>query len=96
METYSTSDHLFADLGIPSGSTGRLPLGQRTRAGLDAEPEEKLDRKSPRKRSARSAAVPPAAAEQSRPEACETGEEAGRRRPRRTRRRSRSGVPAEA
>ncbi|QUF07968.1 DEAD/DEAH box helicase [Actinosynnema pretiosum subsp. pretiosum] len=42
VETYSTSDHLFAELGIPAGSTGRLPLGLRTRAGLDAEPEENL------------------------------------------------------
>jgi superfamily II DNA/RNA helicase len=42
VETYSTSEHLFADLGIPEGSTGRLPLGMRTRAGLDAEPEEDL------------------------------------------------------
>ncbi|MFC6092173.1 DEAD/DEAH box helicase [Saccharothrix lopnurensis] len=42
VETYSTSDHLFTDLNIPSGSSGRLPLGLRTRAGLDAEPEENL------------------------------------------------------
>ncbi|WP_211346795.1 DEAD/DEAH box helicase [Actinokineospora cianjurensis] len=40
VETYSTSEHLFSDLGIPAGSTGRLPIGMRTRAGLDAEPEE--------------------------------------------------------
>ncbi|WP_026422310.1 DEAD/DEAH box helicase [Actinokineospora inagensis] len=40
VETYSTSAHLFADLGIPEGSTGRLPMAKRTRAGLDAEPEE--------------------------------------------------------
>ncbi|WP_033440182.1 DEAD/DEAH box helicase [Saccharothrix sp. NRRL B-16314] len=56
VETYSTSDHLFADLDIPSGSTGRLPMGQRTRAGLDAEPEENLkgDRKTrKRKRTGR-------------------------------------------
>nr|WP_199441568.1 DEAD/DEAH box helicase [Umezawaea beigongshangensis] len=48
VETYSTSDHLFADLHISEDSTGRLPLGQRTRAGLDAEPEENLkgERKS--------------------------------------------------
>jgi superfamily II DNA/RNA helicase len=44
VETYSTSDHLFTDLDIPANSTGRLPLGQRTRAGLDAEPAEKLGR----------------------------------------------------
>ncbi|WP_371320661.1 DEAD/DEAH box helicase [Saccharothrix yanglingensis] len=51
-ETYSTSDHLFTDLDIPSGSTGRLPLGLRTRAGLDAEPEENLkgEKKSRRRR----------------------------------------------
>ena len=42
-ETYSTSDHLFADLGIPEGSNGRLPLAKRTRVGLAAEPEEDLD-----------------------------------------------------
>jgi superfamily II DNA/RNA helicase len=45
VETYSTSDHLLTDLSIPANSTGRLPLGQRTRAGLAAEPAEKLDRK---------------------------------------------------
>ncbi|MFN2494922.1 MAG: DEAD/DEAH box helicase [Pseudonocardiaceae bacterium] len=39
-ETYSTSAHLFSDLDIPVGSTGRLPLGQRTRAGLAAEPSD--------------------------------------------------------
>jgi superfamily II DNA/RNA helicase len=42
VETYSTSAHLFADLGIPEDSTGRLPLSKRTRVGLSAEPEEDL------------------------------------------------------
>lgn len=42
-ETYSTSQHLYDDLGIPSDVTGRLPLAKRDRAGLAAEPEEKLD-----------------------------------------------------
>jgi len=41
-ETYSTSEHLFTDLDIPTDSTGRLPLAKRTRVGLDAEPEEDL------------------------------------------------------
>jgi superfamily II DNA/RNA helicase len=36
-ETYSTSDHLYADLEIPTNSRGRLPHSKRTRAGLDAE-----------------------------------------------------------
>jgi superfamily II DNA/RNA helicase len=39
-ETYSTSQHLFSDLGIPADATGRLPLAKRTRAGLAAEREE--------------------------------------------------------
>jgi superfamily II DNA/RNA helicase len=42
VETYSTSEHLFSDLDIPADSTGRLPLGKRTRAGLAAEHEEDL------------------------------------------------------
>ncbi|MBA2390060.1 MAG: DEAD/DEAH box helicase [Geodermatophilaceae bacterium] len=41
-ETYSTSPHLNADLGIPAGVTGRLPRARRTREGLDAETLEDL------------------------------------------------------
>ena len=42
-ETYSTSEHLFADLSIPPGTTGMLPRELRgTRAGLAAEEEEDL------------------------------------------------------
>ena len=37
VETYSTSEHLHSDLGIPASATGRLPRSKRTRAGLDAE-----------------------------------------------------------
>ncbi|HEY4005245.1 MAG TPA: DEAD/DEAH box helicase [Pseudonocardia sp.] len=44
-ETYSTSEHLFAELGIAAEATGRLPRSQRTRAGLDAE---HLDEAGPR------------------------------------------------
>jgi superfamily II DNA/RNA helicase len=95
METYSTSDHLFEDLGIPSGSTGRLPLSHRTRAGLDAEIEEKLDHKAPRKRrrtGTRAAGSPNG--EQTAPE---SGAEETPTRPKRSRSRtrSRSGVPLE-
>ncbi|MCL2595744.1 MAG: DEAD/DEAH box helicase [Promicromonosporaceae bacterium] len=42
VETYSTSPHLFAELNIPAGTTGRLPKGQRVLAGLDAEAVEDL------------------------------------------------------
>jgi superfamily II DNA/RNA helicase len=41
-ETYSSSPHLYSDLDIPEGSTGRLPRAQRTRAGLGAEVLEDL------------------------------------------------------
>jgi len=42
-ETYSTSEHLFSDLDIPTDSTGRLPVARRTRAGLKAEPSDDGD-----------------------------------------------------
>jgi superfamily II DNA/RNA helicase len=42
VETYSSSPHLLTDLDIPEGTTGRLPLGSRTRAGLSAEAIEDL------------------------------------------------------
>jgi superfamily II DNA/RNA helicase len=42
-ETYSTSEHLFADLSIPPGVAGALPRELRgARAGLAAEAEEDL------------------------------------------------------
>jgi len=37
VETYSSSKHLFTDLSIPHGTTGKLPRASRTRAGLGAE-----------------------------------------------------------
>jgi superfamily II DNA/RNA helicase len=49
VETYSTSAHLYEELDIPADSTGRLPLSQRTRAGLDAEPDEDAKRKRKRR-----------------------------------------------
>jgi len=48
-ETYSTSAHLFTDLDIPTSVSGRLPLAERTRAGLDAEyVDDRGDRKARR------------------------------------------------
>ncbi|MFF5263190.1 DEAD/DEAH box helicase [Actinomadura viridis] len=42
-ETYSTSEHFYAALGIPAGTTGKLPKEQRgERAGLDAEELEDI------------------------------------------------------
>ncbi|MBV9380485.1 MAG: DEAD/DEAH box helicase [Streptosporangiaceae bacterium] len=41
-ETYSTSEHLYSELSIAPGATGRLPRAMRGRAGLDAEAAEDL------------------------------------------------------
>jgi superfamily II DNA/RNA helicase len=41
-ETYSTSDHLYDALDIPSDITGILPKAQRDRAGLEAEEVEDI------------------------------------------------------
>jgi superfamily II DNA/RNA helicase len=41
-ETYSTSEHMFIDLDIPTDLNGTLPKADRTRAGLDAEEVEDL------------------------------------------------------
>ncbi|MCO1657509.1 DEAD/DEAH box helicase [Pseudonocardia humida] len=85
VETYSTSDHLYADLAIPTSASGRLPRSKRTRAGLDAEyVDPELDhggRKRADKRTGR---------DRKRPE----DEVVAPRRPRadRTRTRSRAGV----
>ncbi len=103
-ETYSTSEHLYVELGIPHGATGTLPRGQRTRAGLAAEEVEDIgetgrrsgprlkgaDGRSDRERSSRGAAGGGEAAHRGRDaDAAREGE--GRRRPRR--RRTRGGVP---
>jgi superfamily II DNA/RNA helicase len=42
VETYSSSEHLYTELGIPAGTKGRLPRSQQTRAGLGAEVLEDL------------------------------------------------------
>ncbi|GAB48408.1 DEAD/DEAH box helicase [Mobilicoccus pelagius] len=42
VETYSSSPHLYEDLGIDPEVTGRLPKSARTRAGLEAEKLEDL------------------------------------------------------
>ncbi|WP_245655847.1 DEAD/DEAH box helicase [Microtetraspora fusca] len=42
VETYSSSPHVYTDLGIPEGTKGVLPRANRSRAGLDAEAIEDL------------------------------------------------------
>ncbi|MDC4233786.1 DEAD/DEAH box helicase [Actinomyces sp. B33] len=54
LETYHTSAHLFTDLDIPEGTTGRLPRAKRTLAGLGAEVLEDLGGPSSREGRGRS------------------------------------------
>ena len=42
IETYSSSDHVYTGLDVPTDVTGRLPSALRTRAGLSAETVEDL------------------------------------------------------
>ncbi|HZK05790.1 MAG TPA: DEAD/DEAH box helicase [Actinomycetaceae bacterium] len=53
VETYHTSDHLYSDLGIPEGVTGRLPRADRTRSGLDSEVLEDVEGGGGRRRTSR-------------------------------------------
>ncbi|MFD8602558.1 DEAD/DEAH box helicase [Streptomyces sp. TSRI0445] len=82
-ETYSTSPHLFEELGIPAGTKGVLPRADRTRAGLRAEEVEDLGETGGR---GRKAAAPAPAREEREP----------RTRTPRQRRRTRGGATAEA
>jgi len=58
-ETYSTSEHLYAQLDIPREATGTLPRAMRGRAGLEAEAVEDIGEtgrtRSPRARRGRGA-----------------------------------------
>ncbi|GBQ00507.1 DNA helicase [Streptomyces spongiicola] len=80
-ETYSTSPHLFEELGIPAGTKGVLPRAERTRAGLAAEELEDLG--EPGGRGARA-------------KAADRSESPARTRTPRQRRRTRGGASVEA
>ncbi|MFJ8359148.1 DEAD/DEAH box helicase, partial [Streptomyces sp. NPDC093984] len=83
VETYSSSPHLFSDLGIPEGTKGVLPRSERTRAGLEAEELEDLGETGGR--GSRGRRSPDASAQGERPA----------RTPRR-RRRTRNGTPMDS
>ncbi|HEV2887002.1 MAG TPA: DEAD/DEAH box helicase [Jatrophihabitans sp.] len=78
VETYSTSDHLYLELSIPTTAKGVLPRAARTRAGLDAEAVEDLGGPD-RKRSDRGSAGRPARSGRS---GRSEGDGSGRSRPR--------------
>ncbi|HZI97742.1 MAG TPA: DEAD/DEAH box helicase [Actinomycetales bacterium] len=91
VETYSTSLHLFKDLGIPEGTKGVLPRKDRTRAGLGAEVLEDLGETGAKARGA-------GASGPGRTRAGDRHEREREARPPRTRnrRRTRGGQPVEA
>jgi superfamily II DNA/RNA helicase len=94
-ETYSTSDHLFTDLDVPTDVTGRLPLSQRTRAGLAAEVEEDLSggkKSRTRGRRTRTTGASRPAGQTAGQSGPSTDAEPAESKPRRPRRRSRGGV----
>ncbi|MGV9221829.1 DEAD/DEAH box helicase [Streptomyces albogriseolus] len=96
-ETYSTSPHLYTDLGIAEGTKGTLPRSERTRAGLDAEEIEDLGEvggRGPRGRGGRDGRDGRRGSRPERSERSERSEEreASTRTPRR-RRRTRGGAP---
>ncbi len=99
-ETYSTSEHLFRDLGIPPGTKGRLPRELRTRAGLDAEAVEDLGetgrRGKARSRSRGSKAGPASRGSGRASTDSSPDDEERRPRRRRSRRRTRAGQPIDA
>ncbi|WP_458078872.1 DEAD/DEAH box helicase [Streptomyces sp. EMB26] len=96
-ETYSTSPHLYTDLGIPEGTKGTLPRSERTRAGLDAEEIEDLGEvggRGPRGRGGRDSRDGRDGRRGGRAERSDE-REASTRTPRR-RRRTRGGAPLDA
>ncbi|MFF8473582.1 DEAD/DEAH box helicase, partial [Streptomyces sp. NPDC015414] len=92
-ETYSSSPHLFSDLGIPEGTKGILPRSERTRAGLDAEELEDLGETGGRGARGRSRGGRGGRAESGAAPAAER--ERAPRTPR-SRRRTRAGAPTDA
>ncbi|MER6069816.1 DEAD/DEAH box helicase, partial [Streptomyces sp. NPDC001817] len=93
VETYSSSPHLFSDLGIPAGTKGTLPRSERTRAGLDAEELEDLGETGGR--GARGRGAGGRGERGGRPESGTAERERTARTPRR-RRRTRGGAPVDA
>ena len=104
LETYSTSDHVYAGLGVPREVTGRLAKDKQTRAGLQAEEVEDLGetgRKKPAPSRPRSGSSRPSSRgsgreRSSRPATAAEGSGDGGAKPRRRRRRTkRGGAPAQ-
>ncbi|MFF5250578.1 DEAD/DEAH box helicase, partial [Streptomyces leeuwenhoekii] len=91
VETYSSSPHLYSDLGIPEGTKGVLPRSSRTRAGLAAEELEDLGEPGGRAGRGRGGRGDRDDRRDSRPDDRERSDRTPRRR-----RRTRGGAPLDA
>ena len=89
LETYSTSEHLYAKLRIPADATGVLPSSQQARLGLEAESLEDIGETG--KTRSRGASRQPRSEGAGEPDGRDRGQ-----RKQRNRRRTRGGRPTEA
>src|SRR5829696_729291 len=94
-ETYSTSEHLYVELDIPTGATGTLPRSRRTRAGLDAEEVEELGETGGRGGSSRRRPLSGRRRPEGAPAEGESRPAENRPKRNRARRRTRGGQPVE-
>ena len=96
IETYSSSEHVYTGLGIPTDATGKLPSAQRTRAGLGAEELEDLGEtgRKPKQSAPQRSKPSTSARSQSKSSAPAPAREKSDR-PRRSRNRTRGGKPAQ-
>jgi superfamily II DNA/RNA helicase len=96
IETYSSSEHVYTGLGIPTDATGKLPCAQRTRAGLGAEELEDLGEtgRKPKQSAPQRSKPSTSARSQSKSSAPAPAREKSDR-PQRSRNRTRGGKPAQ-
>ena len=96
IETYSSSEHVYTGLGIPTNATGKLPSAQRTRAGLGAEELEDLGETGRKpKQSAPQRSKPSTSARSQSKSSAPAPDREKSDRPRRSRNRTRGGKPAQ-
>ena len=96
IETYSSSEHVYTGLGIPTDATGKLPSAQRTRAGLGAEELEDLGETGRKpKQSAPQRSKPSTSARSQSKSSAPAPDREKSDRPRRSRNRTRGGKPAQ-
>ena len=98
IETYSSSEHVYTGLGIPTNATGKLPSAQRTRAGLGAEELEDLGETGRKPKQSAPQRSKPSTSARSQSKSSASAPAPAREksdRPQRSRNRTRGGKPAQ-